>query len=249
MKSTHFKKLLFTAFMLVFIVGCGKDNSSGGGSKGGSSSNPITGGNIGNANHEILTYGLRNTPEGTRVLGIFNQAVAWRNNTQEGQVISPGFTRGVLLPNTNSSLTCKQKELWFLDFEYCYGKNTETQQLLAFEGTPQQVCIEGQGTSLKTKSVASTTKPYSNFGCTLGGTAVNYAKANNVELSKILSLNNKNWSLHNAQYINGVYTIVVGALNAAPSLTYVIDTKLHSVYNPVLIYNQQTQKSTSTIIQ
>ncbi len=246
MESTHFKKLLCSAFMLVFLVGCGKDNSSGGSKSGGSStSNPVV---VGDVAHDILTPSLRNTQAGTRILGIFNQALAWRNSTQEGQVLSAGFTRGFIQPNANTSENCKQKEFWFFDFELCSYSSSGQSQQLQFSEKPLQVCIEGQGSSLRTKSIVSETVPYS-YGCELGGSWVNYSKSSNTELTKIMSLNNKNWSLHNAQFSNGIYTIVVGPLNAAPSLTYVIDTRYHSVYNPVLIYNQQTQKSMTTITQ
>jgi hypothetical protein len=250
MKSTHFKKLLCTAFMLVFIVGCGKENSSGG-NKGKNKINlPNTDNyNVGKVTQDVLSYNLRNRPEGAIVLDIFNQALAWRNNPQEGQIYSPGFTRGIALPTANSSLTCKEDDFLFWDVKYCYGKTSETQQLLAFEGTPLQVCIEGQGTSLRTKSLATSTVPYRS-GCNIGGSWVNYTKGSNVELAKILSLNNKNWSLHHASFFNGIYTLYVSPKDASgPTVAYVINTHYHSVYNPMAIYNLETQKSIGTYIQ
>ena len=112
MESTHFKKLLCSAFMLVFLVGCGKDNSSGGSkSGGGTSSNPIS----------VPDLPSTSTDQ-------FNRLKSWYTSTaQHGlpNVAGSRIEKRAYLDYSSVTNECKTKTLLgFIDINYCFNNES-----------------------------------------------------------------------------------------------------------------------------
>lgn len=108
MKSTHFKKLLCTALMLVFIVGCGKENSSGGG---GTTTNPITVPDVPSTSSDQ-----------------FNRLKSWYTSTaQDGlpNVAGPRTEKRAYLDYSLVTNECETKTwLGFIDINYCFNNES-----------------------------------------------------------------------------------------------------------------------------
>lgn len=216
MKHTLFKSLFFTTFLLAFVVGCGKDGGGGGGS----SSNPLTGGSNLSGNSSAYYQELSN----------------WYNAAENTSTIRP-FLRGTktLTQNTGSSDPCPggvQKE--FLGLKYCYysgssssgGSNGYTVKyykvgLLPTDASIVQYCESNS----------------SLYDCV--GSVANYGgKANNGNLQAALNSASQGLYLQSVSKLGStVYQLnyTRSSMDSTPVKIFVINTALHSIYNPIQV--------------
>jgi hypothetical protein len=101
-------KLLCTSLMLTFLVGCGKDNASGGG-----------------GNPPVINQYQGNIPADSQQA--FQNVSAWYGSTQEGLPSNAGpRTEYRTIQNYNDSNNCKTKTyLGFIDINYCLSSSNE----------------------------------------------------------------------------------------------------------------------------
>lgn len=247
MKKSNLIQLTALCFILSLTAACGGKNSSGG-----SNSNYTTINKITDSKSNLLAPSLRNSSNGEQVVNIFNQALSYRNSTSEtGRILATGFTRGELTSYSNpTSENCKTGTfLKFFEYNYCKGtSSSSTGSTITFASTPTQFCtVLDNNNKLVYASAVQNALPYNYYNCSLSN-KVEYSKAKNAELNKILSLNNGTWQLYGASYSGPVIYLLVGAQNSNPSLVYAIDTSYHSVYNPVSIQNVQNGSTVKTLI-
>jgi hypothetical protein len=223
MKSSIMRSFICASFLMVLAMGCGKDNGSG---NGGGSSN---------------TYLAPNVSQNAKTN--FEQLKKWYSNSQEGQLFNQPYFRKAVFTIASQQPVCEDKELWgFLPYQYCKYSNSNDGQ------TPQSIST----TCLGTANGYLVTAPgaLSNNGqCTPSKDGVKYAKSSNAELKNVITLQNGSLALYDVQIQGSYYIVIAGpkvsnGFTSNPSVIYVIDTAVHSVYNPV-----QTQNITNSTIK
>lgn len=236
MKTKKWIQFSSLCLLLSLTVACGGKNSSGGSS---SSYSPLS--TIGDSNTSSLPSGLRNTSNGEQIVHVFNQALSWRNNSETGQILSSGFTRGAVSSSSSNNNCTTKTFLKFFEYEYCKG-NSYSNSVVTFSSTPTQFCtVLDDKNKLLVSSKVTSSVPYNYYGCNLDTSKHEYSKGNNTELNKVLSLNNGNWHLYGAEMQGSQIYLMVGSKNSGPEFIYTIDKGFHSVYNPVAIQSVNIQ--------
>lgn len=224
-KWIHFTSL---CFILTLTVACGGKNSSGGSS---SSFSPLQ--QVSGNDANVLPSGLLNTSYGQQYIAIFNQALSWRNGAETGNILSTGFTKGVVAGSTSNNNCSTGTFLKIFNYQYCRG-GSQQNSYVTFRSTPTQYCTVHDGSNrLIVSSKVDNNIPYNYLNCNLGVAGAEYSKANNTELNKVLSLNNGQWHLYGASSSGSQIYLMVGSKTVGPEFVYTIDTGYHSVYNPV----------------
>jgi hypothetical protein len=221
MKHLTLKKLFCSSLMLLMIAACGKENKTGGqnGSYNFGGINLVQGGN----------------QQSTQRLEMLRQ---WYNQNQEGHIYQTGMmVRSVYSANAQNNQNCSPRTFLGITFTFCsYSSSGSTSQT----ALSQVVSCIGQNNVNNQLQLMIAPGTKNGQYCSPTGQAVAYTKSSNVELAKVLSLNNGAWSLYEVQQVSqSVFAITVGPFNqgfmAAPTHVYYIDTAVHSVYNPVQV--------------
>lgn len=235
MKTTFFRNVALVSLLAVFTVGCGKDG-------GGGSSN-----NYGNMNP--ITDGTSNENIDAQAVQGYNYLVQWRNSLQnnpqlERQLLGQrGYSKGVVASSNNSTpqvpAGCKEiKAFGYVVGYYCTGSGQVTQPAI----TPLQVIekrctreIYVNNTNQRELRYATASSVSAN-SCTASGAEAVYSVGNNTELNQLLSFQlGKIYRIQQTQ-VSGAFYVEVGPKGTFGNATrvYVIDTTMHSIYNPVM---------------
>lgn len=189
MKSSILRSLV-CASILVFAIGCGKENKSGGGAPNYGGFNPII--NPGTNVDQNALNALRSWYDGAESQNIGNRGDFLKSNsTPQG-----GFNFTLCINGQGSG--CVKPS-------HCYVRNGNDYDI----GTPA-----------------------ANNQCAITQTAV--TKTNNVELQK--AVNGNGLQLLEIRQNGTQFTLIYGQ-QYMPQVGYVIDTSLHSIFNPKIIDN------------
>jgi|GEM_PF-3000650 hypothetical protein len=197
MKSSFFRGLV-CASILVFAIGCGKENKSGSGSPNYGGFNPIIN-------------------PGTNVdQNALNNLRAWYQNAESQNIGNRGdFLKGSGAGSTPST---------GFSFSWCFngqGSGCAQQQQASN-------CYVRNGNGVDYDIGTPSTNI--NMPCTITQAAV--SKGNNVELQK--AVNGNGLSLLEIRQNGTQFTLIYGQ-QYAPQVGYVIDTSLHSIFNPIVV--------------
>jgi hypothetical protein len=208
------------SFLVVLAVGCGKDNSTGGGS---SNMNPYT-------NPNVTQTAKAN----------FDQLKKWYSSSQEGQLFNQPYFQKAVFSAVSQQQSCEEKELWgFLKYQYCSYANSGSTQ------TPQSVSTTCLG--MANNYLVTAPGTLSNNQCTPTKNGVKYAKSSNTELKNVITLNNGSLAIYDVQKQGSAYIVIAGpktsnGFSSSPTMIFVIDTAVHSVYNPVQVQDIANSK-------
>lgn len=198
MKLT-FTKLLCTSLMLTFLVGCGKDNASGGGTP------PAT---------NLLQQG--NIPADSQQA--FKNVSTWYSNNVEGYPSTLGSRlEKRTITNYSNSNNCDTKTfLGFFNINYCLESSSNNNVSTA-ERTVY--LVSNQSKSTNNPKLVSVFSP-----------------ATDLKLHKVSELpspGGEGYHIYVFDYIKPNNHV----------LRYVIDTGLHSAFNPIEIHDTEIQRS------
>ena len=242
MKKSNWLQLTTLCFILSLTAACGGKNSSGGNDKKQYSLYSAGDNSILGENYYWATEVQRDT-----AIRTFNKLIEWRNRTESVSLLSPGFTKGIPASQDNwSNANCKEWDLWIINPKLCWGSTTNTQ--VQFLETPAQHCTRIENGKILVSRKVDTVIPYNAQYCSQNAEYREYRIQDNQEISKILSLNNKNWFIYDIVESNGIISIVVGSKAVPAQFGYVIDTRIHSLYNPVVMQDIPANKTTQTLI-
>lgn len=200
MKLT-FTKLLCTSLMLTFLVGCGKDNASGGSGGNPSLTDQLQVGNVPADSQQAL-----------------KNLSAWYSSTTEGYPSTLGsrLEKRTVTIYSNSSNCDTETFLGFFNVNYCLESSTNN-NVSTIERTVYLVANQSKATN--NPKLASVFSPAA--GLTIE------------KVTELPSPGGQNYRLYVVDYLKSNKHV----------LRYVIDTGLHSAFNPIEIHDTEIQRS------
>ena len=248
--KTNKKKFIFFLLAGLMLSSCGKNNSSGGDNWG-----------IG-GDYQVIGSGNSQATENSRKA--FNAAVDWFNridgngsgngekrlvsvNPYYGGSPSIGFVRLETQGQMGTNPNCQTKDWWIFEYTTCSGSSNQNVQ-----GTQTYHCTFSNPQNQNYSNAIGYKKVDSPDKCQTTNGATTYKKEMNDDLRKVLSLNGNKWALHYASNNGGVIQIHVGPKRDTNEYwtptgnathVYVIDTNVHSVYNPISVQDLTTNTS------